>query len=64
MKWWNAKKRSLGQYYFEDGCLQITLWGDVETVAALDMVATLLALKRAEIAAKPLQHEYSEDKAQ
>lgn len=52
MKWWNKTKRSLGQYYFEDGCLQISLWGDVSTSEALDMIDILIALKRKEIASK------------
>lgn len=56
MKWWNQKKRSLGQYNFEGGFLQITLWGAIETTDALDMVDTLVALKRKEIADR---NEYS-----
>jgi ABC-type uncharacterized transport system permease subunit len=47
------KYRSLGYYYFEGGgVLRIMLEGDVPTGEALATVETLVALKRAELAAK------------
>jgi hypothetical protein len=51
MKWWQRKKRSLGEYNFEDGCVQILVWGeDIATADALDMAETMIALKRKELA--------------
>ncbi len=46
--------RQLGRYDFEGGAfVQILAGGNIDTEAALDMIETLLKLKRAELKAKP-----------
>lgn len=46
--------RQLGRYDFEGGAfVQLLAGGDIDTEAALDMIETLLKLKRAELKAKP-----------
>ncbi len=47
----HTNERPIGRYDFEDGSyVRIIVGGDVGTDAALDMVATLIELKRKELA--------------
>lgn len=43
------QERSVGQYNFETGYLRISVWGDIPTSEALDLVDVLVKLKRAEL---------------
>lgn len=50
-------ERQLGRWDFEDGgYLKIVVSSDVDTAAALEMVETLVALRRKELERKRRQH--------